>query len=101
MALPGSSGSVQYGISLRWSLNTTDTLGNPVTPQTQVWAAAATSGPWKRPLITTIAGATNYTHTLPNDGVRRYYKIRHTLTGYEASTFLGLVDAKPTRLTEV
>jgi len=101
MALPGSTGTVTYGIRLRWGVNGSDTFGNPVNPQTQVWVASATSGPWPRPLITTVAGATEYTHTLPNDGVRRYYRIRHALSGYEPSTFLGLVDAKPTRLTEV
>lgn len=101
MALPGSSGTVDtYGIKLGWGVNNTDTLGNPVTPSTRVSVASATSGPWSR-IAVTVAGATGYTHQLANDGVRRYYRVQHFLFGYTASTWLGIVDAKPAKIVEV
>lgn len=101
MAIPGSSSEVDYGIRLAWSPNLTDSEGNPCLPQTEIQrtlgvAAPATSA-WST-IVYARAGSTQYDDLLASDGIRRWYRIRHRAPGYEPSTWLGNVDAKPTEL---
>ena len=104
MTIPGSTYEAEYGIQLGWGVNTADSLGGSIIPQTEIHvtigATAASTANWGL-LVTTQAGSTAYTHILPSDGKRKWYRIRHVLAGYEASTWLGTVDAKPTEIMEV
>ena len=105
MTIPGTTGDITYGVELVWGVNTADSIGGPIIPQTEIHmvkgaSAAPTTANWGT-LVTTQAGSTSYTHVLASDGARRWYRIRHVLAGYEPSTWLGNVDAKPTQLGDV
>lgn len=99
MAIPGSTAVQEYGIRLGIGELLEDNFGNVIPSRTQVQrtiggaTAPSTSG-WTV-IVELVGGSTSYTDVLTNDGKRRWYRIRHALSGYEASTWLGTVDATP------
>lgn len=79
--LPGG----RYGIELEVVGDARYPIALYTSPDDATWAA----------LVTLPAGASTYFHELPNDGVTRYYKARHELTGYTSGSYTGSVNAKP------
>ena len=105
MAIGGSTSSItEYGIELNWSINTLDSLGNTVNPQTLIQRTTGSAAPstanWTT-VVTSRLGQTSYTDVLGSAAIRRWYRIQHVLIGYQASTWLGTVDAMATELGDV
>lgn len=104
MALPTTE-NVAYGIVLKWGRNNTNTFGNTVPAfihiQRTTGSVAAATSAWTAAGYSKYGGSDTWTDELPSDGKRRWYRIRQYAAGYEPSTWLGNVDAKPTELVEI
>lgn len=62
--------------------------------------ASGVPGPYQR--IATVPGTTQvYRDRLPNDGLARWYRIRHVLPGYDPSPYTGGQDGIPAALPAV
>ena len=102
MAIEGSTDTVtEYGVELAWSNNTLDSLGNTVNPQTLIQrttgAVAPSTADWTT-VVTSRRGQESHTDVLGSAPIRRWYRIQHVLSGYQASTWLGTVDCMATEL---
>jgi hypothetical protein len=98
MALPGDDPSPPsvYGIRLKI---TPDVSGaNPWKAYSILSNSTSADGTYTNIAWRFGTGVWYFDHTLNVNSPRQYYKVRHELGGYTASSYTGPVDALPTNL---
>lgn len=85
----------EYGIQVTVTYQHASTALGSQNPQAEIWrtvsstssATVPSTAGWK-PLVTLPEGSQRtYTDVLPNDGNRRFYRVRHTQVGFSPSTW--------------